>query len=115
MAASKAICSDVKLVLHVPHFSWCGKLTENQHVAFLRYLRAELGAAGFTAFYSVPATGFYSGRSYAEELVTVFCAEDKKEHIIKIFEAAYRTHNDLLQQEAFAYECGGMLFTEELS
>ena len=112
MAAADTASLDVKLVLHVPHFSWQGRLVENQHAAFLRYLAAELASVGITSFYSVPAAGFYKGRFYAEELVTVFCAEDQKEQIIRIFENTSRTRNDLMQQEAFACECCGKLIVK---
>lgn len=67
---------------------------------------------GFESFYFTKAKAYYKSRCFNELLLTMFVDSDNPE---EIFSEWFRTHNDVLGQEAFAWEMGNSLFIEDLS
>lgn len=106
---------DTKLVLHIPHFAWeDGTLVPIDHLLFNRKLYAVLQEIGVDSWYVTKAQGFYKGRDYEEELLTVFCHGKDADAIADRFCMGFLENRDLMQQEAFAYERNGQLVIVEL-
>ena len=103
-----------KLVFHIPQKALVhGVALEIPFSALFPNLVTALYDAGVSGFYVVDGVGFYEGRTYPEKLVTVFC-EDAPEDVEKAYRDWFRHFNDVLQQEAFAYEVDGVLHIEKL-
>ena len=103
-----------KLVFHIPEMAKVnGRITDVPIGRLLSGLADELQQAGVLSFYTINATGFYKGRSYPEQLVTLF-RQDDPAPVQDLFRRWFREHNDQLQQEAFAFEVDGVLYTESL-
>lgn len=105
---------NAKLTFHIPCAAWSNGLIEINYKAFKQYLLEGLAAIGLTSLYSVQAKGYYKGREYDEILLTVFCKEQDCDAAAEVFRQTFRVHNDLMRQEAFAYECNGVLVVENL-
>lgn len=106
---------NTKIVLHIPLVAWKDHaITPIDYAAFKHLLLVALEDAGASSLYTVQATGYYKGREYAETLWTIFCEETDRDRIVEAFRRTFREHNDIMQQEAFAYECNGTLHVEEL-
>ena len=104
-----------KLVLHIPHYAWENEqLVKIDYASFKEYLYEQLKEIGLISWYSADARGYYKGREYDEELLTVFCDEPMRDTIIEVFERTYFDLRDLMRQEAFAYECDGTLHVTDL-
>ena len=103
-----------KLVFHIPELALVDGEPFSIHLdPLLSKLANGLQEAGVLSFYTINATGFYKGRSYPEKLITLFCQDDPAP-IIEVYTRWFRENNGELQQEAFAYEADGVLFTESL-
>lgn len=105
---------NAKLVFHIPCKAWDNGLTDIDYKAFKQILLNDLAAIGLTNSYTVSAAAYYKGREYEELLLTVFCENQYKDKAAETFRQAFRRHNDIMRQEAFAYECNGNLTVEEL-
>ena len=104
-----------KLVLHIPHYAWENeRLVKIDHASFKAYIGEQLTKVGIISWYTTMACGYYKGREFDEELLTVFCDESMKDDITEIFKHAYFDMRALMRQEAFAYECNGTLCITEL-
>jgi hypothetical protein len=99
-----------KLALHIPHFAWeDGKLIDIEYDRLKDRLSEKLCELGIDGWFSVPATGYYKGRAYEQEILTVFCNDQQKEAVIEAFRNSYFELKDVMRQEAFAYECNTRL------
>ena len=74
-------------------------------------LIGEFARRGFEGFYFTKAKAHYKSRCFDELLLTVFAESGEPEDI---FRRWFRKSNDVLGQEAFAWECGNSLFIEDL-
>ena len=102
-----------KLVLHIPHYAWENEqLIKINYEHFKQKLYNDLMQAGVDSWYTTAAKGFYKGRGYDEELLTVFCDENVLT-IVDIFVQSY-IDAKYMRQEAFAYECNGVLIVVDL-
>lgn len=100
-----------KLVLHIPHYAWENEqLVEIDHARFKEYLYEQLTGMGLISWYSTDARGYYKGREFAEELLTIFCDESVKDEVTEVFCRTYFALREVMRQEAFAYECDGVLY-----
>ncbi len=66
---------------------------------------------GFEGFYITKSKAYYKSRCFDELLLTMFADCDEPE---EIFAEWFTANNDVLGQEAFAWEMGNSLFIEEL-
>ncbi len=99
-----------KFVFHLPQYAWKdGRLVEIDHPQFKNLLLSDLAAWGVESSYSILAEGSYRGRTYPEELLTVYCTPDSAQAIEAIFRKLCLQNNPWLMQEAFAYEHQGKL------
>lgn len=103
-----------KIILHIPEQAWINdKLQDIPIRKLIDILTVRLQDAGFHSFYITRVKSFYKGRSYPEKLITLYCA-DEYEKVIDIFSDWFIENNNLLRQEAFAYEYNNSLCIKEL-
>ena len=101
-----------KYVFHIPLCKW-----ENDELVpididgILDDLASEFSQKGFEGFYLTKAKAHYKSRCFDELLITMFAASDNPE---EIFSEWFRANNEVLGQEAFAWEMGNSLFIEDL-
>lgn len=99
-----------KLSFHIPGFKYInGKMLNVYIDDFIKLLTKELELIGIKAFYTTPATGYYKGRSYKQEIITVFYDKEDKE-VLGCFVRTVRTMREQLEQESYAYELNGKMF-----
>ncbi len=103
-----------KLTLHIPHYRWDGKLIPIDYSSFTEKIVSRLSEIGIEGCYSIVATGYYKGKSYSEDLLTVYCTKDQVEGVVNIFNRAYKKANDIMQQECFAYEHNDKMYVVSL-
>lgn len=104
---------DTKIVLHIPHFAFSdGGLVEIDCYGFCKALCERMNGNGITDWYETNAFGRYKGRRYDQELWTLFVRPDQKDVVLESFREMFSEWNDVLQQEAFAYELNGVLHVE---
>ncbi len=99
-----------KLTLHIPHYKWDGKLIPIDYLYFTQKIIGRLAEIGIDGCYSVAVTGYYKGRSYDEDLLTVYCKNDQVDKAVNIFRQSYGDTNDTMQQECFAYEYNDKMY-----
>ena len=106
-----------KLVFHIPEKTWREDHLEDIGVdSALEDLTDALAGIGLTSFYIQQVTGGYKGRRYPERLMVVFCEHGPlAEQAAGLFEQWFRSHNEILKQEAFSYEWNGTLTVKGLT
>lgn len=103
---------DAKHVLHIPLTRFDGgKLVSIDIGGILENLIVRLEESGFDGVYVSEVSGHYQKRKFDELLITVFASDDSVE---EIFRQWFFENNDVLGQEAFAYEKGDELVIEKL-
>ena len=101
---------DRKYVFHVPIFKFeDGMLIELEIEDILDELIEELDAR---SLYISKVKSVYRKRIYDELLITLFTTSDG--HPEEVFERWFRANNDILAQEAFAFEMDGRMFIGRL-
>ena len=104
---------NTKYVFHIPLCQW-----ENDELVpididgLLDDLIAEFSRKGFEGFYLTRSKAYYKSRRFDEILMVMFADCDEPEGI---FAEWFRANNNVLGQEAFAWEMGNSLFIEDLS
>lgn len=97
-----------KISFHIPGFKYVeGKMLNIYLDDFKAALYNELKKVGIEAFYAEKAIGYYKGREYPQEIITVFF---DKEDVLGCFVHAVCCMRDSLNQEAYAYELNGTMF-----
>lgn len=97
-----------KISFHIPGFKYVeGKMLNIYLDDFKAVLYNELQKVGIEAFYAEKAIGYYKGREYPQEIITVFF---DKEDVLGCFVHAVCCMRDSLNQEAYAYELNGTMF-----
>ncbi|WP_405266967.1 hypothetical protein [Methanobrevibacter sp.] len=101
-----------KYVFHIPLYRY----EENGLVpigidGLLDELISEFSKSGFENFYFLKAKAHYKSRCFDELLLVMFAESAEPE---AIFRKWFKKGNDVLGQEAFAWECGNSLFVEDL-
>lgn len=100
---------DRKYVLHIPLCRFSdGGLMPIEIDGILDDLISRLDSE---SFYMTKVKSCYKSRVFDELLITVFASQ---KDIGEIFSEWFKSNNDVLCQEAFAYECGDRMFVEEL-
>ena len=101
-----------KYVFHIPLCEYDGDgLVEIDINEILENLINRLNEKGFDSLYVTRVEGHYKSRRFDELLLTLFCDGDEPE---TIFSDWFRHNNDVLKQEAFAFECGDRMYVEKL-
>lgn len=101
---------NTKLVLHIPRFAWENdRLVDIDYPQLKKRVFGRLITLGITGWYTTDSVGYYKGRGYDQELLTVFCAESEADAVIGAFREAFFETRDTMRQEAFAYERDGAL------
>ena len=100
---------DKKYVFHIPlHKFEDGELVLLEIDDLLDDLISQLDCEGM---YFTRCKSVYKSRRYDELLLTVFASCD--DNLEDVFKGWFSQNNDVLGQEALAYECDGKLFVEE--
>ncbi len=101
-----------KYAFHVPLYRFTsGELVMIEIDDILDELLAEFNDKGFDSLYVTKINSHYKKRQFDELLITIFCNDDLP---CEIFEQWFRRHNDILLQEAFAYEIGNDMIINDL-
>ena len=102
-----------KYVLHIPLSRWeNGSLIPLDVDELLDELILNLEVKGFDSFYLTKVESYYKSRKFNELLLTIFAGDGDAPH--EIFKEWFLRHNDILAQEAFAYELNNKLIIETL-
>lgn len=98
-----------KYVLHIPLYRFSnGKLIQIEFDDLLENLIDRLDCE---SLYMTKAKSVYKNRTYDEILITIFTSDKSP---VDEFSRWFRQNNDILAQEAFAYETGDRMFVEKL-
>lgn len=109
---------DRKYVFHIPLY----KYVDDELIAIdtddiIGKLIAQLNENGYDSAYLTDVKGYYKSRRFDEVLITLFVSADfltNHKHPEAIFKEWFIESNDLLEQEAFAYECGNKMHIKKL-
>ena len=109
---------DKKYVFHIPLY----KYTDNELIAIdidniIGTLIVHLNENGYDSAYMTDVKGYYKSRCFDEVLITLFVSTEflaNHKHPEAIFKEWFIKNNDLLAQEAFAYECDNRMHIEKL-
>ena len=100
-----------KISFHIPGFKYIeGKMLNIYLYDFKAVLNKELEKVGIEAFYAEKAVGYYKGREYPQEIISVFF---DKEDVLGCFARTVYSMRDSLSQEAYAYELNGKMYIYE--
>ena len=84
-----------------------------EYEEILDVLIDRLNQNGYDSLYITEVKGFYKSREFDELLITIFTSSyDSLPE--SIFECWFIENNDVLEQEAFAYECNNSMFVKEI-
>ncbi|MCD8174511.1 MAG: hypothetical protein LUD41_00970 [Phascolarctobacterium sp.] len=96
-----------KISLHIPHYAWDGRLKPINYKWFKCELVATLSDIGIDSCFSVAADGYYNGRGFEEEVITVFC--NNPGAVVRAMTDTFKQCNRVMHQAAFTYELDGTL------
>lgn len=97
-----------KISFHIPGFKYVdGKMLNIYIDDFKEALAKELACISVEAFFSEKAIGYYKGREYPQEIITVFYND---EDVLGCFIKVVFKMREALRQEAFAYELNGTMY-----
>lgn len=105
---------DKKYVFHIPVYKFLKMgLIPIEYEEILDVLIDWFNQEGYDSLYITEVKGFYKSREFDELLITIFTSsyDDLPQHI---FEYWFIENNDVLGQEAFAYECNNSMFVEKI-
>ncbi len=115
------IVLDKKYVFHIPLY----KFENNDFVLIdinniLDDLINQLNQNGYDSFYIMNGKGYYKSQAFDELLITVFISQEQlkiknQEFPDSIFKNWFKRNNNILKQEAFAYEYENNMFIWELN
>ncbi len=101
-----------KYAFHIPLYKYVsGGLVMIEIDDILDELISEFNHSGFGSMYVTKINSYYKKRQFDEIVITVFSNDDLP---CEIFGAWFRRHNDVLDQEAFAYEIGNSMIIDSL-
>lgn len=104
---------DCKYVLHIPLSRWeNGSLIPLDVDEQLYELINDLDVHGFDSFYVTKVDSYYKSRKFNEVLITIFASDEGC--VEEIFRDWFLKNNDVLSQEAFAYELKNKMIIETL-
>ncbi len=107
---------DTKCVCHIPLYKFIDdELILIDIDEILDDLIGQFSENGYDSLYMTKVKGVYKSREFDELLITIFTSSNQnKESPEIIFKKWFMENNDILEQEAFAYEWNNSLFIEEI-
>lgn len=99
-----------KLTFHIPHVAF-----ENNQYTSIPYEDFEISFGeklteiGIEGYHIIFATGFYRGRKYPQDLLSVFCTFEQQKEVVTAFKNTVENHHNKMKQEVYAYEHDGVL------
>lgn len=104
---------DKKFVFHIPLYKYVnGELIAIDIDDVLNDLFDDFKNNGYDSAYFTNVKSLYNSKIFDEILITIFTSSEKTPE--NIFKEWFIKNNSVLQQEAFAYECGNSMFIEDL-
>lgn len=99
-----------QIAFHIPHYAWADeKLVPIDYKMFKKAILDSLAEHRVNGAYSSPATGYYKGREYEEEILTVYTDASVMADIISSFGNLCDQFKAEMMQEQFAVEVNGEL------
>lgn len=99
-----------KLTFHIPHVAFeNNQYTNIPYEDFEITFGEKLTAIGIEGYNIISATGFYKGRKYPQDLLSVFCTFEQQKDVISAFKNTLTNYHHKMKQEAYAYEHDGVL------
>lgn len=111
---------DNKYVFHIPLYKYAdNKLIRLDIDETLSNLMQQLNNEGYESLYKTKVKSYYKSRSFDELLITLFVSQkrvsdNKQELPDKVFKRWFKQNNNILQQEAYAYEHNNSMIIESL-
>ena len=102
---------DCRYVLHIPLSRWENDSLIALDVDILDELINLWNFKDSTVSIS-PVVSYYKSCRFNEVILTIFARSNERPH--EIFKKWFQDHNDVLGQEAFAYEIGNKMIIEKL-
>lgn len=106
-----------KFVFHIPLYKYVnGELIAIDIDDVLNDLFDDFKNNGHGSAYFTNVKSLYKSKIFDEVLITIFTSSEaiSKKTPENIFKEWFIKNNNVLQQEAFAYECGNSMFIEDL-
>lgn len=104
---------NTKYVFHIPLYKLIdGDLILIDIEEILEELFDRFSKNGFDSLYITKVKGYYNFRTFDELLINIFTSSDGSPEII--FKKWFLENNNILEQEAFAYELNNSMFIEEI-
>lgn len=105
--------STEKYVLHIPLSKCEDNVVMDLNIdGIMEELIGQLDRNGFDSFYIAKVQSHYKSRIFDEVLITIFT--DSSRELIGLFRNWFLKNNDVLRQEAFAYERNSRMVIEKL-
>ena len=102
-----------RYVLHIPLSKFEDSVVVELNIdENLDDLIGQLDSNGFDSFYIAKVQSHYKSRIFDEVLITIFT--DSSRELIGLFRNWFLKNNNVLKQEAFAYERNNSLVIEKL-
>ena len=109
------ITLDKRYVFHIPSFKFVNcTLVPISIEDSINQIIDELAKNGYDSLYITHAKGYYRTRCFDEILITLFTSDENKKLPEVIFKEWFLKNNNILKQEAFAYEINNEMFIEEI-
>ena len=102
-----------KYVFHIPLYKYVAdELVSIDIGDIIDELVDDFSGNGFDSLYMTKVKSLYKSRMYDEVLITM--CTDSGRYPEEIFENWFRRNNHVMEQEAFAYECGNEMVIVKL-
>lgn len=104
---------DKKYVFHIPKYKFEDNELTPIDSNILKNFITKLNENGYSSAYLTDVKSYYKNRAYDETLITLFTSQEREPE--KIFKEFFTGNNNILKQEAFAYECNNRMLIETLT
>lgn len=100
-----------KFSFHIPQVAYVnGEYIAVPHEEFENALGEKLLELGIDAWYVIASTGIYKGRRYPQNIMVVYCDENKEDSVAGAFKNVCKVMGKAMQQEKFAYELNDNIY-----
>lgn len=102
-----------KYVFHIPLYKLIGDELILIHIEeILEDLFSQFNKNGFYSWYVTKVKAHYKSRAFDELLITIFTSSEEFPEVL--FKKWFMENNNILEQEAFAYESNDSMIIEEI-
>lgn len=111
---------DEKYIFHIPLYKYeNNELVKINITDILDDLINQLNQEGYDSLYIMKVKGYYKSRGFDELLLTIFISEEQLKRQNQdspeiVFKDWFKINNNILRQEALAYECNNKMFICEI-